>query len=67
MLDKNFVETGSARFSTNEDEIWLVAQRSLLDIDPSEIAALVQNVTFVADNEIQYLTTEFGILSIEDS
>lgn len=59
LLDLNASLCGVA-FATAGDQILLVAERSTLDLDRSEVLELIRRVTTYADEHDDVLVTRFG-------
>ena len=59
LLDLNASLCGVA-FATAGDQVLLVAERSTLDIDRSEVLELIRRVTTYADEHDDVLVTRFG-------
>lgn len=59
LLDINAGLCGNA-FATAGDQVLLVAERSTLDLDRSEVTELIRRVTTNADNHDDVLVARFG-------
>jgi len=59
LLDLNAGLCGAA-FATEGDQVLLVAERSTLDLDRSEVLELIKRVTIYADEHDDVLVARFG-------
>lgn len=60
LLQMNVVETFESRFALLNDEVVVMAMRTLADISPFEISRAVTVVATIADNNDEALQAEFG-------
>jgi len=59
LLDLNAGLAGAA-FATNGDHVLLLAERSTIDLDRSEVMHLIQHITASADDHDDVLVAQFG-------
>lgn len=59
LLQMNVVETFESRFALLNDEVVVIAMRTLADISPFEISRAVTVVATIADNNDEALQAEF--------
>ncbi len=59
LLDLNAALAGAA-FATDGDHVLLLAERSTLDLDRSEVLDLIQHITTSADHHDDVLVARFG-------
>ena len=60
LVEEVLTELGGAAFATDHDQVLLVAERSTLDLDRSEVRDLVLHVTTTADDHDDVLVARFG-------
>ncbi len=60
LLEKNLAETFEARFAMQDDQVVVVASRSVEDLSPAEISRIIGIVAAIADNHDEVLKAEFG-------
>ncbi len=60
LLEKNLTETFEARFAMQDDQVVVVASRSVEDLSPAEISRIIGIVAAIADNHDEFLKAEFG-------
>jgi len=60
LLEMNAGEVRGAAFGVREDAVVLAAERSILDLDPTEVLDIVQRVESYADRFDDQLIAEFG-------
>jgi len=59
LLERN-AELWGAAFAVEQDKVVLVAERSTLDLDRSEVADMIRRVTTYADDHDDALVAKFG-------
>lgn len=60
LLEKNWSDTLEARFGIVNDEVVVVANRSIADLSPSELSRAITIVATIADESDEPLIAEFG-------
>ena len=66
LLEANAREVRGAAFGVTGDEVVLIAERSVLDLDASEVDAMVRTVGAAADHYDDFLATKFGAVRASD-
>jgi hypothetical protein len=61
LLEMNWTATLEARFAIVNNEIVIVAARTLADLSPGEISRAITIVATIADEQDEPLQTEFGV------
>lgn len=59
LLEKNASETFEAHFAIQNDQVIVIASRSVEDLSPAEISRLITIVSAIADSNDESLKTEF--------
>ncbi|MBK8168875.1 MAG: YbjN domain-containing protein [Sandaracinaceae bacterium] len=67
LLELNGSEILGAAFALVEGEIAVIAERSVQDLDASEVEAMLRVVGTVADDHDDSLSQEFGVTCIRDT
>lgn len=60
LLEMNWVETFESRFAIVENQIAVVANRTVAELSPGEISRSITVVATIADNNDEALHSEFG-------
>ena len=60
LLSLNYSSLTGAAFATRQNEVVIVAERSTLDLDRSEVKELLEHVQTTADHHDDLLVEEYG-------
>ena len=60
LLELNATKVAGAAFGLRDDHVVLVAERTTVDLDPSEVVDIIKRVEDFADHYDDVLVTEFG-------
>jgi hypothetical protein len=66
LLEANARELRGAAFGVTGEEVVLVAERSVVDLDASEVDAMIRTVGAAADHYDDFLATKFGAVRASD-
>ncbi|MCZ7680442.1 MAG: YbjN domain-containing protein [Sandaracinaceae bacterium] len=67
MLEANATELAGAAFALSEGEVVVVSERSVTDLDASEVDAMIRNVGRTADRYDDELAAQYGALRSSDA
>jgi hypothetical protein len=67
LLEINATELVGAAFAISGGEVVVVAERSVRDLDDSEVSSMIRNVGRVADRWDDELATEYGAVRSSDA
>ncbi len=67
LLEANAKELRGAAFGVSGDEVVLVGERSVIDLDASEVDSMVRTVGAAADHYDDFLSTKFGASRASDA
>lgn len=60
LLEKNAVDTFEARYAIQNDQVLVLASRSVEDLSPSEISRIITIVAAIADDNDEFLEENFS-------
>ncbi|HTM19652.1 MAG TPA: YbjN domain-containing protein [Kofleriaceae bacterium] len=60
LLNLNYTTLSGAAFATRQNEVVIIAERSALDLDRSEVKELIEHVQNTADHHDDLLVEEYG-------